>query len=87
MALSPVSPANLPLTRPQIVSIEFPKASFLAARFMSKNTADAGLSIFAAMVTIAFFITVSSSSCEDCEVSVFAAMAFIDDLAFDLPSD
>ena len=55
--LSPVTLSNffLPLTRPQMASKDWPNEFFLITRFMSKNSADVGSSIFAATAIFAFF--------------------------------
>src|SRR6476659_9851597 len=54
--------AFLPLRWPQMVSTGCPKVFFLIARFMSSNSTDAGSSIFAATVVLAFFRTGSDAS-------------------------
>src|SRR5215831_14339775 len=69
-----LGPLFLSLTKPQILSIELPSAFFLAARFISSNSTEFGSFIFAAIVAFALFITDSSSSWEDGEVSGFATM-------------
>src|SRR5882724_12256861 len=57
--LSPVSSpaAFFPLTRPQMVSTDFPSVFFRMARFISPNSADAGSSNFAAIVVFALIMT------------------------------
>src|SRR4030095_50128 len=52
----------LPLTWPQMTSKGWPNVFSLMARFISMNSADAGVSIFAATVIFAFFRTGSGVS-------------------------
>ena len=51
-----------PLTRPQMVSIGWPKVFFRSARFISSNSAEAGSSMFAAIFVFAFLTTASEVS-------------------------
>src|SRR6266446_10267459 len=67
--------AFFPLTRPQMVSTDCPNVFFRMARFISRNSADAGTSNFAAIAVFALVMTGSdgSADCPDAGGSTFAA--------------
>ena len=67
--------------------IDLPTAFLLSARFICRKLIYDGFSILGATVTFDFFITDPSSSWDDCEVSVFAAMNFMFSSSLDLPLD
>src|SRR5262245_14118404 len=62
--LSPVASPDffLPLTWPQMTSKGWPNVFSLIVRFISTNSADDGVSIFAATTIFAFFRTGSDAS-------------------------
>src|SRR6267142_2339866 len=76
--LSPVSSpdAFFPLTRPQMVSTDFPSVFLRMARFIAPNSADAGTSSFAAIVAFALIMTGSDVSAGrlDAGASTFASI-------------
>jgi hypothetical protein len=71
-----LGPPFFSLTKPQTTSLELPSAFAPEARFISTNSTEAGLPIFAVMVAFAFLIAGSdwSSNREVCGVSGLTAM-------------